>query len=477
MKQNANKHSQTTVKGPLLRSGIGPDILETHANCFGMTYERQLRRLSRQGLLSLCIKWTHCPDSVPYLTSNRRLLETQQEDYLYQPADSRKALREIYRGSLRGNDDLAPLSKNELVERIIYGDWQRGLSFEQLADIDFELLKQDGARLKWSALELTPLEHDDGRDNGDRPTKRRKLSRLQGEIKRLQYPLVRPSQFMKNLKEHTSKLVKTHARLEHVQQHNLSVVRLQIVPDTPFMPLSSDVPRSESLSTNDSSTIFIALPDSCPYIYVSVTGVITSLGKHDQPSRGHTGMAASKRILLEAIPKALSVPQHRWSLRSTNLISTSLKTMTAMRSGMRSGTTGGSMSSLNDHTVVANSSLPIESWATPVELRPRRARRLSQHFAHVETRSGPMKGVGHVALSRFQVRVRNMMHMTAIDTSTPDGMLSGEPQPSAPASITLTGPDVLRGLKQLALDYPTSVDINRLPGAMTGEAGRSFVNI
>lgn len=442
-----------------------------------MAHERQLKRLSRDRLLGLCLKWTRSSDSVPYLKPNRHALEAQEEDYLYEPAESRKQLRNIYQEKPQASVGLASLSKNELVERIVHGDWQRGLSYEQLADVDFELLRQDDAKLRWSALELVPLEDSLPGHDEERSAKRRKLTCAQGDLRKTQYPSVHPVQFVKSLREHTSKLVKLHTKIEHLGQHDLSVVRLQIAPGTPFMPLSSNTPRSRSISAERSGTIFVALPNSCPYIYVSVSSATRTLTNGVKAKQALIGMAASKRIILEAIPKALSAPQDRWSLCSTNLISTNLRSMTAMRSSMRDSSTGGSMALLHGHSLTASSSPRTGAQTTPADSRPCRRQESDQRATLVESRFGPMDGASHVALPRFQVRVRSMMNSSAVNTSTADQTLNEERQTSASASITLTGVDVLAGLRQLARDHPVSVDIDRLPGAMTGEVGCSFVNV
>src|ERR1700709_1050423 len=55
-------------------------------------------------------------------------------------------------------------------------------------------------------------------------------------------------------------------------------------------------------------------------------------------------MAAMKRIVFEAIPKALSRPQQRWALESTKLVAKSLKTMCELRGNQKPGTGGGAYS-------------------------------------------------------------------------------------------------------------------------------------
>ncbi|RMZ84971.1 hypothetical protein DV738_g411, partial [Chaetothyriales sp. CBS 135597] len=110
----------------------------------------------------------HC---TPYLQCNRSLNESEEEDYLFPPAESVDELRKIYH-SLRDSG----ADKSHIIDRIIDGDWRRGLSLQQLATIDFAVLEQSDTALRWSALKLAPLENDELLPKGieERAPKRRK---------------------------------------------------------------------------------------------------------------------------------------------------------------------------------------------------------------------------------------------------------------------------------------------------------------
>ena len=286
---------------------------------------KTLSRLSRPSLIRLALKWLepeNQPLCAPYLASNRDIEEETEEDYLYTPAENIEDLRKIYEG-LKDQSD----SKRDVIDRILDGDWRRGISLHQLAMVDFQHLGDNETSMRWSALRLVPLEGSGDDDYGSLKEKRR--------ISAPAFPRLHSSTFMQALQREISPLVKAHYYLHHLTLNDapLTVLRLYVA-DTPY-----DAPSAtQSFFTDGARAIFIAFPDSCPYIYVALNGLGGSTNKHSGPT---SDAAALKRTVLEAVPKALSKPQQRYALETTAMTARSLKTAYALRGNGKGGASGG----------------------------------------------------------------------------------------------------------------------------------------
>jgi central kinetochore subunit Mis15/CHL4 len=440
---------------------------------------KSLNRLSREAIIDLGLRWLQesRSSSAPYLQCNRTGIEADEEDYLHIPAGSIEELRTLYR-DLRNHPGQA--TKRDVVDRIIDGDWRRGLSLHQHATIDFAYLEQNHAALKWSALKLVPLKTgdekslDDGEgddDDGQQPAKkRRKLSDGRVEPK---YPHVSPQVFLSALKAEISPLVKAHYHLHRMPSpYNLTILRLWIQPNAAFAPSRSKVPRRPKQATDAGRIMYIALPDSCPYVYISISGSSTSSNGRSKGSvrdakekvMAKVDMAAMKRIVLEAIPKALSRPHQRWALESTNLVAKSLKTMCELRGNQKPGTSGGAYSIFADCAkAVDKSPVDVQMTADDSEQRDNRQRLIEKRFGHTQ-------GEHYAPLNRVHVKLTNAI--------PPDG-LQDEDSSSAQHEITLTfmGSDVFAGLKKLAELAPTYMDLDKTPAWMTGELGVSNLTV
>ena len=241
------------------------------------------------------------------------------EDYLWSPAETIEELRLTYnRMRLETN-----IKKRDIIDRILDGDWRRGLSLYQVATIDLQCLSENEKALRWTALKLVSQRHD-GESAQPPLHKKRKMDFAP-------YPTVSPNTFLRNLQHEISPLVKAHYYLHHLHApYDLSIIRI-CVADSPYINPRSCV-QSQVLFTDPYRIIFIALPDSCPYIYISVSGAAkeSNLAKRE-PLPARMDITSLKRTVLEAIPKALSKSQHRYALESTSLTARSLSTMLALR--------------------------------------------------------------------------------------------------------------------------------------------------
>lgn len=431
---------------------------------------RSLSRLSRDKLIELCISWTRSSKSTPYLALNRNTVETEEEDYLHDPAESRKDLKDIYT-TLGNPEELESLSKKDIVDRIVDGDWRRGLTHNQLASIDFANLEENDSSLRWTALKLVPLAQAEAENNDRRPAKRRKIQHVQpAELP--QYPDATVSVFVQKLKEHIAPLVKAHYYIHHLESLDLNIVRLYISPNAAFAPLSTNVPRQGKSSTESARTMYIALPSGCPYVYVSVSGATNPDKPKGKSAAPKVDIIATKRVVLEAIPKALSRSQQRWSLESTKLTAKSLKSISLLRGSGKVGTTGGSLAGLqacnrlskNEHESELQNNGQVNDEEDVVEASRRQL---------VEQRFGPMSGPNHAKLDRVQVKVRSLNPISKkrkVSYDDDDNSLT-------PITITFSGSDVFAGLKRLALLHPEIVDVSKMPAALTGETRSSVVTI
>ncbi|OCT48122.1 CHL4 family chromosome segregation protein [Cladophialophora carrionii] len=443
---------------------------------------KSLNRLSREAIIELGLKWLEerCLSSAPYLQCNRTGFEADEEDYLYTPAESIKELRTLYH-DLRQHP--SQTTKRDVIDRIIDGDWRRGLSLHQHATIDFAYLEQNDAALKWSALKLVPLKSEgekpvdnDDRDDGQQPAKKKR--RLDSGLVEQTYPHVSPEVFLSALKTEISPLVKAHYHVHRMPSpYSLTVLRLWIQPNSAFAPRRSKVPRRPKQATDAGRIMYIALPDSCPYVYISISGSATSsTGRSKGSVRGakekvmaKVDMAALKRIVLEAIPKALSRPHQRWALESTNLVAKSLKTMCELRGNQKPGTSGGAYSIFTDsNKAVDNSPVDVHMTAGESELQDDRQGVIEKRFGHTE-------GEHYAPLDRVHVKLTNPVPPDELGDE--DASSSTEDHAKCEITLTFTGSNVFGGLKKLAELGPTYVDLEKMPAWMTGELGVSNLTV
>lgn len=430
---------------------------------------KSLSRLSRQKLVDICVAWSKSSKCDTYLSSNRNRFDLEEEDYLHQPARSRQELKAVYEGLRDDTPNIAHLSKRDIIDRILDGDWRRGLSYDQLASIDFAHLEENDTALRWTALKLVPMSSD-SEEHAQRTSKRRKLEHTASADVVSHYPETSAAIFVQNLKQHISPLVKAHYHLHRIAGLRLSVVRLYITPNTPFAPLSTNVPRQGKAATDSARTVFIALPDSCPYVYVSVSGSTgpKAQGKSTSDKAStKVDVAATKKIVLEAIPKALSRPQQRWSLETTRLMAKSLQAMTLLRGSGKVGSTGVTVSQLSQpKPKLDETSAPDEEPATA----GLNGQFSVEHQNLVGQRFGTMEGPSHAKLDRVQVRIESLLPTSNHKSKKRKQVENNNTEyDSTPLTITLSGSDVFGGLKQFSLLHPDYVDVKRLPALFTGE--------
>jgi len=416
---------------------------------------KSLSRLSRASLLRLALKWLNNPTMPkPYLANNRDIIEEEQEDYLYTPAEDIDALRRIYESL--GDD--TNTTKRDIIERMVEGDWRRGLSLHQLAMIDLQHLEENDLSLRWSALKLVPLDGDDEPD-GQPARKRRKVDNDEN------FPRIQPATFLQSLKHEISPLVKAHYYLHRLPPpYDLTILRIYIT-DTLFTNSNTS---TRAYNSDGYRALYIALPDSCPYVYIAISGSTGgSAGSKKRNLLPKPDIASMKRTVLEAIPKAFSRPQERWALETTHLVARSLRTICEMRGTGRAENSAGAYSVFSEAVVDTS---PLDAQATSKFIQTQVETDVQENQeageAQLLARFGP--GLSHGVLDRFHVKIENV---AAASTSC------NASEPPASMSLSFSGTDVFAGLRKLAGLGSSYIDMEKMPAWMTGEEGVSTLTV
>ncbi|KKY28634.1 putative chl4 family chromosome segregation [Phaeomoniella chlamydospora] len=359
---------------------------------------KSFSRLSRAGIVKLALEWLeprNQPLCAPYLSINRSQEEETEEDYAYQPSDSVEELREIYKQLLE-----AKSTKRDVIDRILEGDWRRGISLHQLAMLDFSCLEENQTCSRWTALKLVENRVKNGKEIEEDLVAKKNTKAV--------FPTIRVSTFVRNLQKEIAPLVKAHYHVHQLHSHTLTVLRL-FISDSPY----SHAPLSTQRTFTDSArTIFIAFPNSCPFLYISVSGTQMGGSENDQAKRpAMVDIASLKRMVLEAVPKALSRPQQRINLQTTSLTAKSLSTMISLRGHGRSNAANGAFSIFADGVVEQ----------TPLSVIKRMQMKDGAQLDHVpaessiEIRSLPQVPSPSSKKRRSPLRTRNVNSFQQID--------------------------------------------------------------
>lgn len=289
---------------------------------------KTLNRLSRASLLSIVLDWLDENNqalSAPYLRDDSDDDDEIDTRDLYPPASSVEELRDIYT-QMQGRKG----SKREVVDRIIEGDWRDGLSLYQLAMADLQQLYDHPTSQKWSAYRVVPLQTPSGdTEAGSRP-------RLDKES--LVVPRFHPSTFLRQLQAQVLPDAKAHYNFDIHKFLPIMLLRIFII-DSPYnTDLAATGHGGDKLSANSdaSRTIYIAFPDASPHIFISKSQAAGSVTAGESKSL--------RSLIIGGIPKALSRPRERYTLKSTSLITRNLNELVHRRGSGRTNAVGGGWS-------------------------------------------------------------------------------------------------------------------------------------
>ncbi|KAL5363931.1 centromere protein Chl4/mis15/CENP-N [Aspergillus floccosus] len=429
---------------------------------------KSLGKLTRQSLLDLAFYWLedrNWQTFPPYLRQDERN-DPDDEELSPYPAehtidDVRNAYQEL---------QMRKGGKREVIDRILEGDWRHGITLRQLAMIDLRYLDDHSSSLRWTALELSRI---GGGSSG-----------LSDADAAACIPRVHASTFLGKLQQQISPLVKSHYFLARSKTLPVTFLRI-FVTNSPYQH-----PRQAPDTLTDTSrVIYVAFPDSCPFIY-------TSISSSSAPSKPATDVVATDprslhRIVRDAIPKALSLPHQRYTLKATSLTVKSLKTLLKLRGPGRSNRANGVFSIFADAVVEGspldprppNTVAPEEYLYQPQD--PEKEN-LTQPEDDTQDRSTAKKSRrpepdSHVSKKRkLAIQSRfgtagsalvsaplDRLDIRLLDApdGKPDNDEVGQSQPAL--SLTFAGSDVISGIRKLA--ELGVVDPKRMPSWMTGE--------
>ncbi|KZZ86829.1 CHL4 family chromosome segregation protein [Ascosphaera apis ARSEF 7405] len=474
---------------------------------------RSFNRLSRPAILSLVLTWLdvkYASKYPPYLLSSsssstsrnsRNATEEDEEiDAAYPPANTIEELRGVYEAM-----KLAKGSKREVIDRVLEGDWRKGISLGQLAMVDVRYLEEhiDGG-MKWNAFRIEEVNHR--AHNNIKPSATR--MRNQEEAKDVALPRIHPNTFLLSLHNQISTLVKPHFHIHRSEKEPVTYIRI-FVMNSPFNapPQSASASASNRYIYTDSArVIYLAFPDSAPFIYASFPtspfsqSSMTSGNSNGKDTTGPallgTDVKTLRRLIRDAIPHALSRPYKRYTLRETNLSSRNLTALLALRGPGR----GGEGSACGRWSVFAEGKWEegpvdvrvgsregkkgeeeeVERGDRHEDMEVRKKRKVMVNERFGGRTSPPASSSDTIAdsilpshrpvLEKFEVHLQDPVS----DSDSDDDGLQEDTQPTpATLSLTFSGSDIFTGLRILA--EKGVIDAEKMPGYMTGEEGRSVL--
>ncbi|KAJ5095255.1 hypothetical protein N7532_007546 [Penicillium argentinense] len=449
---------------------------------------KTLGRLSRTALIELALYWLddrNVTSFPPYLQPEDEANNDDEETLPYPAAETIAEVRIEYE-----NFQERKGGKREVLERILEGDWRHGITLRQLAMADLRYMDDHPAGLRWTAMEISRID-----------MKAKKATDTQTEDWSSNIPRMQAATFVRALQHEIAPLVKAHYHLSRSLKFPLTFLRIFIV-DSPYQ-----TPRqTPEIFADATRIIYVAFPDSCPFLYTSITTAPAA-------KTGSTGSIANdprtlQRLVRDAIPKALSRPQERYTLNPTALTAKNLPTLLALRGPGRTTAANGAFSIFADAALEGSPLDPRPSNTVSAEEHMRNGHEASAPLAEEDKenisnepqkpgRPSKKRQLGSkpdtiklspnskkrrlVAASRFGTTGSSTtpapldrLDIRLLDNaaSTNDGDADSAPT-SAAVSLTFTGSDVIGGIRRLA--ELGVVDPERIPSWMTGEEAASMM--
>ncbi|TPR03487.1 Ribonucleoside-diphosphate reductase large subunit [Aspergillus niger] len=288
-------------------------------------------------------------------------------------------------------------------------------------------------------------------------------------------------------------LVKAHYYLSRSTSLPLTFLRI-FVTNSPYQH-----PRQAAeLLTDSSRVIYIAFPDSCPYIYTSIASTPGSSKSSSASATPHaiaTDPRSLQRLVRDALPKALSLPHQRYTLKPTSLTAKSLQALLSLRGPGRANQSTGAFSIFADAALEGSPLDPRpSSTVTPEEHMnhpshhkenqhpddadtstskpPKRPntdhedpRVFKKRTLTVQSRFGTSASLSSAPLDRLDIRL--------LDPPTSTSTTSSSTTPTL--SLTFTGTDVISGFRKLA--ETGIINAEKMPSWMTGEEAVSVAAV
>lgn len=287
------------------------------------TVLKHLSRLNRPSLLALVLDWldhNNVPICAPYLRGHQNDDDDDDPADLYPPLTSVEDLRDLY-----SDMQTRKGSKREVLDRIVEGDWRHGITLYQLSMADLQHLYQNPTSQKWSAYQIVPLKTPTPQQAAeeDGPPKIDTTS--------LDVPRFHPSTFLQNLQAQVLPDVKSHYSFDRPKDMALLLLRIFIL-DSPYnTKLATSAADGEA-----SRTVYVAFPDGSPHIYISKPQSIGPAASGETKSL--------HGLVIDGIPKALSRPRQRYTLKPTSLTTRHIQELLYRRGPGRTNSAGGGWS-------------------------------------------------------------------------------------------------------------------------------------
>ncbi|KAI4125684.1 MAG: hypothetical protein LQ347_005274, partial [Umbilicaria vellea] len=315
--------------------------------------------LSRPSLIGLALQWLSPSlqqTCAPHLADRHDHDGAEEEDEdedqgIYAPAQSLEELREIYAGlgARRGG-------KREVLDRILEGDWRHGVSLQQLAMADVRYLGDHPTALRWTALKLVRVKAHAGSDSGYETGAA--MADEDGEAERAGLPRFHAASFVQNLQREVGPVVKAHFYFTRVEGMEGTLLRVWIC-DSPYSGQRAVVGPASTRMAEGAKTIYAVFPDGTDAVYVSLASTPGQTGGGDGNSL--------RRVVLEAIPKALSRPHERYTLKTTSLSARSLSALLAVRGPGRGNAAAGGWSIFAEGTVDESPLKSVSATSEPLK--------------------------------------------------------------------------------------------------------------
>lgn len=313
---------------------------------------KSLSRLTRHALIGLVLDWldeSAIQNASPYLRRSPQGEFDLDEDMddLYPPCHSVEDLRQLYEDIRQSKG-----SKRDVISRILEGDWRHGMTLYQLAMADFAYFDEHPTSQNWSVYQILPLQAPTQDDPDQEET-------LKVDKQSLKVPRFHPPTFLQNLQEQSLPDAKAHYHFHRPESVPILLLRIFVV-ESPFnsaLALSS-VDHSGTVANFDTSrTVYLAFPDGSPSLYISKTQKTGPVIQGD--SKG------LRDIIVDGVPKALSRPRERFTLKPTNMSSRNLWALLDRKGAGRTNAAGGGWSVYADEK---SKKSPIDSVVAPPPL-------------------------------------------------------------------------------------------------------------
>ncbi|KAL2694398.1 hypothetical protein Neosp_000975 [[Neocosmospora] mangrovei] len=294
---------------------------------------KSLNRLSRESLISLALDWLDdgsLANAIPYI--ERRDDEDDEEtDDIYPPCQSVDELQQLYLDMQQQKG-----SKRDVINRILEGDWRLGLTLYQLAMADLAFFEQNPTSQKWSAYQILPLKQPS--QNADEE------EILKVDRESLTIPRFHPSTFLQNLQSQVLPDVKAHYHFHRPRDLPVLLLRIFVI-DSPYntdFALSSRNSSGTAANFDSSRTVYIAFPDGSPALYITKSQATGPIGFGESKSL--------QSLIVDGVPKALSRPRERYTLKAGNLTSKNLDALLEKKGSGRTNAAGGGWSIYADES-------------------------------------------------------------------------------------------------------------------------------